>query len=415
MRKITKKLISSILICACCITSFSAKTYASSGNDTFSTATQITSTSAISSQLDDKNDVDWYKYTVDVSGHFSIEFTSNENADDYNLNVYNSDLQDIGTEFEQGEMKAISQTYAYKAGTVLYIKVSQRPYYSDTTGKTYVLNINATNASDWEIEGNDTNAEANILTENEKKYANLQSYEDKDVFVFQFPSNGSVKFALQNEEAVNAKWYMKILDSSFNAIRTIENDSVNYSLTSRRYNYKKGTKLYVEITTTRYGGSAKKVLYSLMPIFTSSENWETENNDNIKNANSLTLGEAKNGTRYHIEDEDYYVYKAKKNGTVKISFSTGEGILHDGTPADKGYAIKIYNSSKKCLKSAIDILSGKSLSFKVKKGKKYYICIGSNSTIYTTSPCDARYSVKVKYKSTKSGHKSKKSDSFIVM
>lgn len=418
MRKITKKLISSILICACCITGFPAKTYASSGNDTFSTATQITSTSAISSQLDDKNDVDWYKYTVDVSGHFNIELTSNENTDNYSLNVYNSNLQDLGIELEWGEMKAVSQTYAYKEGTVLYIKVSQRPYYGDAAGKTYGLNINATSASDWEIEENDTKVEANTITANEKKYANLQSGEDKDVFAFQFPSDGSVKFTLQNEDAVNAKWCLKVLDSSFNEIRTIDNDPENYSLTSRRYNYKKDEILYIEIRMLEYDHGAKKLLYSLLPVFTSSKNWETEDNDTIKNANSLTLGKAKNGTIYQLPDEDYYVFKAKKNGTVKFSFSIGEGVLYDGKEAEVGYDIEVLNGSNKSLKSASNIFAGKSLSFKVKKGKKYYIHVGSRSKggfLADTGPCDARYSVKVKYKSTQSGHKSKKSDSFIVM
>jgi len=71
---------------------------------------------------------------------------------------------------------------------------------------------------------------------------------------------------------------------------------------------------------TLVGNSAD---YSFTVNFTPDENWESENNNDINNADDISLDHASFGTVSHISDKDFYRFYIPETGTFSVSLSYG--------------------------------------------------------------------------------------------
>lgn len=228
----------------------------------------------------------------------------------------------------------------------------------------------------------------------------LSSDDYRDVYKFVMPATGIVTFKIgvadtKNAEKVDAEIRDKVLPDGHYDTDLFDTLGVEpgNSRTSVRLNFKKGKVIYLYLDSFN-------AEYNITPQFTATTSWESEGNNSFKDATYLAAGKARYGSLFKKDDKDYYYFTAKKDGTVKISLSIGEGILQKGEKATEGYSVGIYNSKEKNLRINDDIMYGYhdnySRRLSVKKGEKYYILIYSEAQC-STRPVDARYKVRVAY------------------
>lgn len=144
---------------------------------------------------------------------------------------------------------------------------------------------------------------------------------------------------------------------------------------SGRYNFKQGTKISIEVKANPSRWDRGMIsFYQILVKVGSEENFEKEENDGRKKATSLIdegTGNMMNG------DIDWWVFKAPKNGTYKIS-----GVVSDLD--DEASKVKLenailnttsYKEFKRSKQATITAIDGYKNVFKgrLKKGEKVYI------------------------------------------
>jgi hypothetical protein len=350
-------------------------------NDTPNGAISLTSKESMKGVLSSKEDVDYYKYTVDVSGYYSFTFSDNNTqGGEWQIKVYDSSLNELQS-MVNNNYSCTSIDYNFKKGTVLYVKVTS--YYSDTTDKEYSISVNAHNDSKWEQENNNTRATATKIGSKSPIHGNLYSSKDVDYYKYKVDVTGYYSFTFLDVNTQGGHWRIKVYDSSMNEIQSMINGE--YSCTSFNYNFKKGTVLYIAIDSS-YDTFGKE--YSLTVNAKKNTKWEQEKNDSYSKAIALKSNTTKYGNLYTENDLDYYTYKAVKTGTIKTTFK------FDAADVGYGWKISIYDSSKKLITIVNNVTADKTISFKAKKGKKYYVVIGAGLSF--SSPKGITYSLKIK-------------------
>lgn len=392
MKKYVKKVIVLLLTLAMMISVVPNKAYAESTNDVSqgdnndipSNATTISSKEAINGVLSTEEDVDYYKYTVDVSGYYSFTFTDIANdQSNWRFTVCDTSLNELESSCVGG-YTLTTNTYDFKKGTVLYLKVNDY-YWGDTEGDEYSIKVNTTSDPNWEQEYNDSKANATIISSNSALHGNLYSEDDVDYYKYTVDVTGYYNFTFTNVTAQSANWLLSVTDSSLNEL---EGDRIEgYTYTTNTYNFKKGTVLYLKVKDYYWGDSQSKE-YTITVNAKSSSKWEQEKNNTYKVANTLKSNTAKIGNLYTGDDVDYYKYTATKTGTVKTTFTFDADDVRDG------WKITIYDSSKKAIKTVSDITTDKTISFKATKGKKYYVVVRAVDNRYC--PINISYNLKVK-------------------
>lgn len=164
--------------------------------------------------------------------------------------------------------------------------------------------------------------------------------------------------------------FMKTKGKLYESSRTSYQEGV---WRSGRYNFKQGTKISIEVQAIPFLSQSSSS-YQILVKVGSEENFEKEENDGRKKATSLIdegTGNMMNG------DIDWWVFKAPKNGTYKIS-----GVVSDLD--DEASKVKLenailnttsYKEFKRSKQATITAIDGYKNVFKgkLKKGEKVYI------------------------------------------
>ena len=392
MKTYGKKILTALLTLALAISVVPNMAYAADAtsstdnNDTSGTATSLSTAGEVTGVLSSKDDVDFYKYTVDVSGYYNFIFKNLSSEDgSWYITVYDSSFNVLESE-RNGGYTLTTGVYDFKEGTDLYIKVEYDNLYEHSVDKQYSLKVNATSNDTWEKEYNDTKSTATIINQNKELNGNLYSSNDVDFYKYTVDVTGYYNFIFKNLSSEDGSWYLTVYDSSFNVLESGRNEG--YTDNSNIYNFKKGTVLYYKVEYDNLYGHSVGKQYSLTVNAKKSANWEQEKDDSYSKAISLKTNTTKYGNLYNSEDVDYYSYTAKKTGTIKTTFKI------DTDDVGNGWKITIYDSSKKEIKTVSDITTDKTISFKASKGKKYYVVVKANSSY--SSPTNITYALKIK-------------------
>ncbi len=353
-------------------------------NDTKDTATVLNSKSAKHGNLYTKGDVDFYKYTVDVSGYFNFTFKNLATKEgNWYLTIYDSSLNVLDS-WKSRNFTENSYTYNFKKGTVLYFKVEYYSY-GEAVGKEYSIEVNAKQDSSWEQENNDTKKSATTIKSNKEIHGNLYIRDDVDYYKYTVDVSGYFNFIFKNLTTEAANWNLTIYDSSLNKIDSWK--SSNFVEKSTTYNFKKGTILYFKVEYYSYGEATNKE-YSLTVQAKNSASWEQENNNSYSKADTIKTNTNKYGNLYSINDIDYYSYTATKTGTLKTTFK------FDADNVGRGWNVTIYDSAKKVISTVPYVTADKTISFKAKKGNKYYVVVKPASSY--DIPVNITYTLKIK-------------------
>lgn len=158
--------------------------------------------------------------------------------------------------------------------------------------------------------------------------------------------------------------------------------------TSKNYAFKKGTRVTLSVIAgddyDSYTASFRIRIVSNAP-----KNFETENNNSRATADPIKVQKTYSGYLM-MNDTDWFVFKAPKTGTYKISASL---------PDSQSYEMNVttYKGKKKLSENEILNLSGWKKQFKgmLKKGEKVYLKISRADYSLSHPEMHVKYQVKV--------------------
>ncbi len=313
----------------------------------------------------------YYVFTAQESGYVSFtiarEDYSSTDRPRWNMYVYDGRMNQICNGYAENESYT-SQTLMANKGDTYYLEVYG--YNRASTQMTYYVQANFTSYEFIEIEDNDSSSEATKLENGNLYLGNMISFDDVDFYKITASKSGVYTIHFDRHEFTStntSKWYFALYDSNMNQL--YESDTYNNKEDGINVNYvlAKGKSIYVRIKNC---SSSIGETYEIKTTFNKKTYIETEKNDDFSTADTVKLSKvycgvlAESGTKA----ADYFVFKAEKSGTYKITFS----LAKDLTYAQK---ITVYDASHKEIKTSDKIYKNGSISFKANKGKKYYISV----------------------------------------
>ena len=250
--------------------------------------------------------------------------------------------------------------YSLPASKDPYLLCLKGPYGQENIG------ITATKVSD--ISNHLTSAKSIGLS----KLVSGQIYTKDDVDCFKFNSG---KFNLIKITATSGSWasndysiYKNTSGSTAALVSKFRYNSLGAdTLTSNYIKVKPNTNYYIK--TTVWNGDPREYSFKLKGYMDVS--------DSAKTAKMVKMGKLVNGKVECKDDDDYYIFKATKSGTVKLTSSASNAFASDIEVYRKGSASKLFEGGIST--------SGTQAKFKVKKNNYYIVkVIGhSSNTIYS--------------------------------
>lgn len=328
-------------------------------------------------------------YRVPETGYFTYSLTSKLNfLDENEVTVYNSSLEKIDGMRASADGIQRSYYYSFKKGQKVYFCLKMDAYYD--TGMSASIKISQKKANNWEQEINNTRKTANTLKSGKNVYGvSLKAVQtDVDWYKYKVENTGYFTFDFQTMgEGYNdykLEFFAGNSDNAFLQYSGIEN-----ACKTQKINFKKGTTVYIRIENDDWHNVNTR--YRIKVKFSKSSRYEQEGNDTMPKACKISLKTPFKGNLMNNYDVDYYKVKATKNGTLKLALTSDVDI-----ESRQGWKVTIYDSSKKKITNADDVIFNKTLKWKAKKGKTYYVKVEASST-YSCRVSGEDYSLKATY------------------
>lgn len=325
-------------------------------NDTKNTSDEIKSGKTYSGTLYNKYDVDWYKVDITKQGLFNVVFGVDDMTDTSNMKygwtyeVYDSDMNNIYS-YSQITKNTEGRKLPYKVGTY-YIKVYSAggTYSTDCIDIIYNLTVNNESDKYWEIENNDEQKNATLMTVNKQYKGYLTEKYGVDWYKFKLTDKGVIKLDFQMDEETNFEdvhkgWKVYLYKTSDSTpIATFTGVTASDEITKT---LGKGT-YYVKVCasdTYAYANYAPvQCLYDLKVSYTATPAAPTKLTvtAGTKKA-TLKWGAVKNATSYVVYRSDKKDGKYTKVATVKSGTSYTDSKL----TAKKTYYYKVVAATTK--------------------------------------------------------------------
>lgn len=200
---------------------------------------------------------------------------------------------------------------------------------------------------------------------------------DEDFYSYTAPSNGLLTVKMSNDG------YMKdieIIDENGEiSFASFTTDNELLGDASRRVGLKKGQKIFIKIESF----NGLDVEYKLNLSFREGNNYEKENNNTIRVANSISATSKTIGELQRSSDEDYFKFTLKSAGNVKLKMNN----------AGESKTIRLFNSKQEQLVTITtddDKVGSASRNIGLAKGT-YYIKIDSHSSMFVPYVLHLKY------------------------
>lgn len=268
--------------------------------------------------INPQSDIDHYKKTFTTSGKATILLTSVPSNADYDLYVYDSNYNQIGSG-RNGSGQSESVTVDVVANKVYYFKVVSYSGFSAT--QNYAIATEITGGGDSYEPNNSFSASSDlgIVSTNKSVYATINSKYDMDYFKFRLNGAAQVSFYLNNIPS-GCDYDLEIYDQNNNLIKS----SSNSGTTSENIQLYLNPDKYYYIKVKSYSGMSD-LNYNLMINIDQSFKTLPGKSVNINYATTTPTGEM-------VVYTDYYLDKASakllRDGLVKyfnnnLTFSLG--------------------------------------------------------------------------------------------
>ncbi len=327
-----------------------------------------------------------YKFTAPDSGFLSfyIERTdaTSTNQPTWKAEVFDSEARMISS---VTETSFYTQTVMVQKDSLYYLRITG---VQNAVNEKYGVTAQFTEYEDV-IAGAGQSAENPVKISLGKKYVGtLDSASDADYIQLSSDSSGYVKMSLKkyvSSISAKADWRFELYDSEMNNLYTLQSSYQTDSLNTEN--------LYLVIPagqsyTIKISGSQSTagLLYALDTAFTSTNLVETEPNNSFANPDKIKLKKTYSGALAETSTKDYFVYKATKTAkhTVNVTLSN---------ELEKGYNVLVYDADRNLVISKEGVVKKGKVSFKAKKGKKYYVVIEHAAS--GTPSVNALYKIKL--------------------
>lgn len=343
-------------------------------------------------------DKDWYKFTTTKDGKFSVTLSLDDatNVDEigwgWNLTIYDSGFNEIKG-YSNIDRTTTTVELPFAKGTY-YLKVEMQHTSFPCLDCVYGIKVNYMMPAKWESEYNDENKYAEVINVNEVWNGSTYTTEDVDWYKFSTTKAGyfqvefSVPFEVDSEK-ISWGWDVTIYDKDFTAIRVLS--GVKSKETSIILPYGKDT-FYIKVQPQHGSFAPLDCDYSFKIINKAATNFESENNDTKKKADTITLGKTYNSITYHSEDNDWYKFKVTKNGTVKLELKK-----HSSASAEDinwGWIYTVYDKNNNEV-AEIDNIKSKGIATVNLKNGTYYVKVTTQHSSF--APTDCRYTISTKF------------------
>lgn len=368
-------------------------------NNTAPTATAISVNTPVSGAISTSSDVDWYKFTVNESGYFYVEF--NHTLLDISryywaIRLYDStgvNLLDGSTGYYSVAANANAETsvFGVSAGTY-YVKIER----SSHSTEPYSINVKFTPTDTWEVENNNDKSKATEIGVNEEYGGALSSSDDVDWYKFTVNDQGYFNVEFLHELLSNSSTYWQITLYDSTGVYFIDGSDDRFTvqgnkmLTTSNIGIKAGT-YYIKIARSAF----LDYNYSIKVNFTPTSNRELENNGDKNAATQIEINNPYYGSISTAADTDWYKFTVSEDGYFYVDFT--HELFESGSVY---WNIQLYDST------GIDFINGIDSKYTV-YGKKnlttpsigvpagtYYI------KIFRSSHSSIDYCVKVNFTAT---------------
>ena len=174
-----------------------------------------------------------------------------------------------------------------------------------------------------------------------KEYSDVSvaSWSGKD-YSFYLPSDGTVSLSLCNDLRDDGGWLIELCNEN-NDTLIYQNHYANTSqYISGRIGLPAG-QYYLSITSLNINNINWNHPFSFVVEYSASSDWETELNDTINTADTITVNKTFHGSSLRTHnDDDWYAFSIPDNGLISVSFNSYSSELEY---SNSSWNIKIYN------------------------------------------------------------------------
>ena len=333
-----------------------------------------------SETTDSGSDVDFFKFTTTGQGYFRVNLKQNESdKNDTDGGWYVKVLDESGEvitsqSYIRKNWTSVNIPYA-KAGRAFYLEIGAEHTNLAPLNCVYDLTVNQTEAGDWELETNETKADATAIGVNKMYHGITISGDDKDFYKFTATKQGYFQVTLKHNEAdkndTDAGWHVKVLDESGEEITSCFGIKTNWTSIILPY-AKEDRVFYVQVMPAYNNMEPRGCVYDLTVMQTAEPSWESEPNGTKKTAVSMKMGKKQNGITGTEADEDYYKLNVAATGKLRVKLSS-----HNANPAagiGSGWTVFVYDKKFKGAAKMEQVKTADSVTLDVKKGT-YYIVV----------------------------------------
>ena len=340
----------------------------------------------------------WYKFTMSKAGMVQLKFahanlsgTNNSAAwkIDFIADQYGSAMVSVDSSFSDTQNQTAK--IGLEAGTY-YVQITGNIGFTTAGSAAYSFSVQYEDTY-CETEQNNTIATAdNYDRLGQTITGSISSASDTDYYKITSTTKGYLSFQLQHDKVSGRLstdiYSVAVCDAAGNTMYTMtskkdeeKTESVNFGLDAGTYYLKVSGIPYLDAAGSLAVQGANGETYKLKASWTNADNWESESNDDINTADTMTSGKAVYGSLYGVSDSDYYGFQTTKDGYIVINLQhskvTGRQnkAIYAVTVCDTS-GNSIYEMTSKAEDEATD-----SIKLGLSAGK-YYIKVAGQNAYY---------------------------------